>query len=132
MGAWGHGPFDNDDAADWVSQLEESTGLSVVQSALDGIAGSGGGYLEAPACSEALAAAEVVAALRGRPAAILPEEVRAWAKGRASAPVDLVEHARKVVRSIRSKSELRDLWEESEQFDAWSKVLDDLEARLAG
>lgn len=30
MGAWGHGPFDNDDAGDWVWELEESEDFSVV------------------------------------------------------------------------------------------------------
>jgi len=44
-------------------------------------------YLEAPTASCALAAAEVVAALAGRPRPALPEEVTAWVN-RQSKPVD--------------------------------------------
>jgi hypothetical protein len=30
MGAWGHDSFDNDDAGDWVYELEESSDMSVI------------------------------------------------------------------------------------------------------
>jgi hypothetical protein len=65
MGAWGFGSFDNDDAADWIFELEESSGVTALVSAFKAIKPDR--YLEAPECSVALAAAEVVAALRGRP-----------------------------------------------------------------
>ena len=66
MGAWGVGPFENDDASDWVYQLEGAEDLELVRGTLEAAANPQG-YLEAPTCSEALAAAEVVAALSGRP-----------------------------------------------------------------
>ena len=67
MGAWGIGTFENDDAGDWVDRLEESEGLTLLTETL-APAADPSGYLEAPTCTEALAAAEVVAALAGRPA----------------------------------------------------------------
>ena len=65
-GAWDTGPFDNDDALDWVWELSESNDLAVIEATLESAANSSG-YLEAPTASMAIAAAEVVAALRGNP-----------------------------------------------------------------
>ena len=131
MGTWGHGPFDNDDAGDWVWSLEESDDFSVLQKTLDGIVNAGGVYLESPACCEALAAAEVVAALLGRPTTELPDEVRSWIRGRA-VPPGLVGLAKQAVATIKAKSELQELWQETEDYDVWSKSVVDLESRLVG
>ena len=60
MGAWGHGPFDNDDAGDWVFELEDS-GVSALRSALQ----LDGGYVEAPEAAAGVAAAAVVGVARG-------------------------------------------------------------------
>ena len=61
MGAWGVGIYDNDDAADWVAELEDG-GLAVVSAALSTIVD--GDYVEAPEGARAVAAADVVARLR--------------------------------------------------------------------
>lgn len=73
-GAWGPGAFENDDALDWTWELESSRGSSVLVSAFERVVSSAG-YIEAPDCSAAIAAAEVVAALRAKPHAQLPENV---------------------------------------------------------
>ena len=130
MGAWGHGPFENDDAGDWICELEDSNDFSVVEAALEAVARPGTDTLEAPDCSTAVAAAEVVAASLGHPVAGLPEEAVAWVAGRKAAPPRIVGLAKKALAAIKSKSELRDLWEESDGFDEWSKSVSDLEARL--
>ena len=132
MGAWGHGPFENDDAGDWVWELEESEDFSVVQAALETVTRPGIDYIEAPDCSVAVAAAEVVAASLGRPAPSLPEEATAWVADRGAPPKQLVALAKQALAAIKSKSELRDLWEESESFDEWVQSVAGLEARLAG
>jgi hypothetical protein len=131
MGAWGHGPFENDDAGDWVWELEQSEDFSVVQAALEAATRPGVDYLEAPDCSIAVAAAEVVAATLGQPVAGLPAEVVAWVAARGAASPKIVGSARKAIAAIAAKSELRDLWEESDAFDAWSRSVQDLAARLA-
>lgn len=71
MGAWGSGSFDNDDALDWVNDLEGSKGTAVIEFALQAVLDESD-YLEAPECSAALCAAEVVAALKGAPGQGLP------------------------------------------------------------
>ena len=131
MGAWGHGPFENDDAGDWVWELAESEDFSLVQAALETVTRPGNDFLEAPDCSIAVAAAAVVAASLGRPDPSLPEEASAWVAEHGAPPKPLVALAKKALAAIKSKSELRDLWEETETFDDWVRSLVVIEGRLA-
>ena len=134
MGAWGIQSFANDDAMDWLPILESSDDFTAVHDALDAVADSGGDYLEAPECSVALAAAEVVAAMRGRASPDLPAKVMAWveARGGQMDPA-LVDLGRRAVDAVRGRSELSELWDEAdpEDRDAWRAVVADLRARLS-
>ena len=129
MGAWGYGSFDNDDAADWVWELEHAGDYEVVRPVLEAVA-ERDDHLEAPTCCEAIAAAEVVAAGRGRPLAKLPEDATRWLEGRAAPDDAFVQLARRAVAAILAKSELREVWQESSGLDAWRERMDDLAARL--
>ncbi len=131
MGAWGHGSFENDDAGDWVWELGEASDFGVVKTALDAVV-SEDGYLEAPTCSEAIAAAEIVAAALGSPVAGLSDEAAAWVEEHRDVPADVVELARRALAVIQDKSELRELWEESQHFAEWESAMADLGARIAG
>ena len=132
-GAWGTGPFDNDDALDWVWELSESDDSSVIEATLDAAANSSG-YLEAYTASVAIAAAEVVAASRGNPREVLPDEVIEWVRTHSvTADVNLLAIARKSIENAKNLefSELAHLWMESDDLmDAWLKDLDDLLERL--
>ena len=129
MGAWGYGNFDNDDASDWVWELEESSDDTVLKRAFEAV--STGEYVEAPDCAVALAAAEVVAALREHPVEKLPEGVVAWVSARnATASDELLAVARRAVETILAESEMRELWEETEDFAEWQKLLQGLLVRL--
>lgn len=130
MGAWGTGTFDNDDAADWVWELEEAGDYEVTRAVLEAVT-QRDDYLEAPTCSEALAAAEVLAAGRGRPPVRLPDEVAAWLAGREAPDDALVALAKRAVAVIARDSELRELWAEGEHFSQWQAALFDLDARLS-
>ena len=134
MGAWGAGTFENDDALDWIAELEQSGGLSAVRTALGQAADPADEYLEAPTCNAALAAAEVVAALHGAPAPDLPEEVERWVQAQQLGVADnLLRVAREVVERVGRQGELRELWEEAEpdDFNAWQRSLADLRSRLS-
>lgn len=132
MGAWDIGPFDNDDAADWLYELEGSAGISALAEAINAVADIGDEYLEAPECAIALAAAEIVAALTGRPAAKMPDNVAAWIHvQRAFDASSLKPIARSVVQRIRDNSELKELWDESDDAPAWYATLDDVSVRLS-
>ncbi len=131
MGAWGVGNFDNDDAADWVYELEESEDLSLIVATLETVTARGKQYLEAPDCCKALAAAEVVASLKNAGIAGLPEEVQHWIEAHRSASGSkYAELALTAVERIKTESELQELFDESESADEWHQVLNDLQSRL--
>jgi hypothetical protein len=130
MGAWGVGTFENDDASDWVYQLESAADLTLVRNTLLSAA-EPTGYLEAPVCAEALAAAEVVAALAGRPAPDLPEEVRDWTRDhRLAVSPDLRKLSVRALDQVAADSELKELWAEADEGDAWIDRLQELRSRL--
>jgi hypothetical protein len=129
MGAWGIGNFDNDDAADWVSELVESEGGDSLASVLEET--GSGDYLEAPVCSMALAAAEVVAALLGNAAPSLPDDVRKWvAANEIEVGHDLLALARAAVMQVKEDSELLELWQDSDDYEQWVALQNDLLRRL--
>jgi hypothetical protein len=131
VGAWGVGSFENDDAGDWVYQLEEADDLDLVRDTLLAAADPEG-HLEAPTCSMALAAAEVVAALAGRPAPDLPEEVQTWVRAhRLTVSPDLRALSVRALDQVAAGSELKELWAESEESGAWVDQLRELRSRLA-
>ena len=117
MGAWGTGPFENDDAMDWVAELEGTRDLSAVRSALEAVTAAED-YVDAPVGSIALAPAEVVAALRGRPIDDVPPEVTDWVVRQRglfdAALLTMASQAVQIVLSESSRSELSELWNEAE------------------
>ena len=131
MGTWGHGTFENDSASDWVQDLEKTRDFSVIETALDAVVGAGSEYLESSDCTNALAAAEVVAALRGKPPAELPPEVSAWVSALEQPPATaLIRKSMSAVERILADSELKELWAESGELDEWESVVRDLGRRL--
>ena len=130
MGAWGHRSFENDDALDWVFELGESSDFSVISAAFDALFAEQEDYLDAYYCTRALAAAEVVAALKGKPAGSLPDEVTAWLKGKTQPDDALTASAVKAVDAAVTDSELKELWEESEEFAVWQSDVQGLLERL--
>ena len=130
MGAWGTAAFDNDDAADWVYELERE-GISAVDGALADALDADD--LSPPLDTNAIAAAEVVAAALGRPAADLPEAVAALASGLASRITpEHATQARAAVDHVLASSEIAELWAESDDDAVWRASIDDLVQRLAG
>jgi hypothetical protein len=66
MSIWGADPFENDDASDWLSELEDEPSLEMIEEAfLEVIDASDVGYIEIPECCIAIAAAEVLTILFG-------------------------------------------------------------------
>ena len=132
-GAWGTGSFDNDDALDWVWELEESSGSSAIENALHPVATSNA-YIEAPSGSYAIAAAEALAALMGKPSESLPPEVTSWVKSQSFKPsAELLNMARSALANVsdESRSELAQLWKESgTAYDEWREHLAGLSERL--
>ena len=118
MGAWGLKTFENDDAGDWVFDLEETSDLSLVESTLFGWSAD---YLESPDVSCILAAVEIVKALQKGIDEDLPEDVKKWVfKHQHLDATNLVSQAvRSIDRILGEESELKELWEETNEYDHW-------------
>ncbi len=128
MGAWGAGTFDNDDALDWLDDLMDGADDAI----RDALESTGADPLEAPDASSALAAAEVVAAALGHPAADLPGEVSDWLEEHGTKQAAaLAPLARQAVERVSANSELKDLWDEGDPA-GWNAAVDDLRQRLEG
>ena len=131
-GTWGSGSFDNDDALDWAGECVRSKGTSLISETLS--AALVDGYLEAPECSAAVAAAELVAASRGKASKLLPKELSFWLEKQQKEEVaKLAPVAIKAVSRILNgpKSELQELWQESKNdFPVWKSQMQSLITRL--
>lgn len=129
MGAWGIATFENDDAEDWVEELTLNDDATILCSALDMIRD---GYLEWPDACNALAAAEVIAALQGLPRDNLPIEVAKWVNAHTNQDVaPLVSKAIYAVDRIKSdECELCRLWRNSNYYGNWLADVDKLRTVL--
>ena len=131
MAGWGTGSFENDDVMDWVAELNTLAPADLAKILVQ--AADDTGYLEAPAASVALGAAEVVAALNGAPAASAPKEIEQWAKKHPQALTpQLKDMALRATERVRRNSELKDLWMEAEGLTDWIEAVKDLQSRLGG
>lgn len=124
------GIFENEDASDWVYDLRESSGPDLLQEAFSAI--NGHDYPESADCSIALAAAEIVAAAKGKPSPDLPDGARKWLGDQihVTSITKLAKTAIAAVNKISVKSELRDSWEESDHWHEWQQAVEDLRRRL--
>ncbi len=133
MGAWGVLAFDNDDACDWAYELELVDDFSLIEAAFDSVESSGD-YLEAPAACIALAACEVLARASGGGGVknSYTEDIDNWVdQHKLKPPKALLDRARHAItRVVGENSELRGLWDESENAKEWRDGVEDLRTRL--
>lgn len=132
MIAQGTGNFANDDATDWIYDLTESGGTDVLADAFSAIDSSD--YPDLTDACIALAAGEVVAAAKGKPSPDLPGEIARWVGDhyKPESIKKLDKRAAKAVKKVQMKSELRDQWEESDEWHNWQMVVEGLLKRLQG
>jgi hypothetical protein len=129
MGAWGHGNFDNDMAADYVATFQDDPNEALLLETLASVAAEG--YPEADESSEALAAAELIAAALGKPMRGFPEDLLLGANNlHLTNPDSAQKLARRAIKAVLKKSELKELWEDSNEYDAWVATQDALLERL--
>lgn len=129
MGGWGTGSFENEDAQDFLGELD-SLAIDELKQKL-AYAADHEGYLEAPECGVAVAAAEVVATGKGAPPVTVPQQITEWVSKIEGTPSrEMSDLARRAVERVRTNSELKDLWQEAEGLNDWSAGLRNLEERL--
>jgi hypothetical protein len=129
-GAWGEGPFDNDDAQDWLIECSSSAGPGTIAEAIN--AALRPGYLEADAGSVAVAAAEVIAAADGKgPATTNAEAAPCLAKTRTPEVRALAPSARQAITRVSDPkySELAQQWSAGKS-NRWAAGITQLATRL--
>jgi hypothetical protein len=133
-GAWETGPLDNDVALDFLNRAQASPDEAPLRQIFAAALANPKGYLDDEIASGAIAAAELVAAMKGAPAPELPAPALDWAKRRSSAAdPSLVQLAIRAIDRIATSSETRDLWAANGEKDlpAWLAGLRELRQRLA-
>ncbi len=138
MGAWESEPCANDTAWDWVSRLAETNDLSYIESTLDKVIFrelfTRSKVLDAPRAEEAIAAAAVLAMLRGKSGDSfgLTADATAWVDAHRLTPgAELLEKARTALDAVVSRdSELADLWKEGGEAKSWKSAIKGLRDAL--
>jgi hypothetical protein len=133
MGAWGYGTFENDAALDWAGDFASDPSRRALSRTWETIRRAG--YIDADQAAAALAAAEVLAAMIGKPSEVLPDDLAKWAGENPIEPVipdgELAAGALHAIMLIGERSELMEQIEESGGTAEWSAVLDDLARRIS-
>lgn len=132
MGTWDIGIFDNDAALDFVAEVTAANDLSPITAALQEIKSLAGDTIAADIASQCLVAGEIIAALRGNKGS-LPAELATWlttSAAKTSLTRELQTSTQTAVALVRDRSELRDLWEESDEFTDWVATVENLYQRL--
>lgn len=129
-GSWGVGSFENDGAADWAYELEQSKSALYLLSVFNSIPSKG--YIEVDSCSVAIAAADVAAALKDGKASNLPKSVAGWVEANKKGYKSIL--ASKALESIAfckniKRSELAQLWQETSP-QSWLEQVSNIEVRL--
>jgi len=136
MGAWSAEIYGNDTAADWAWGLDDSSDLTLIIETLEAVLDDEEDYLDASTAEEALAAAEALTFLLGRPARTnaYTESVENWAKRvDLDVPPEVLAIANlAIARILSEESELRELWEESDGGEEWMGEVQGLLQRLGG
>ena len=128
--AWGAGLFQDDLATDFANQIVDG-GVAVLHRTFDDATRVIGHLLYEPAV-RTLIAAEVLAALGGRPTKALPPELQDWVSGRhgEAIPEALWPLSRIAVERVKDDSEISELWARSSEFARWIDKVEDLLGRL--
>ncbi len=135
MGTWGVGPFQNDVAMDWFSELEETTSFSVIRRKIEEVITED--YLDADLVCEAIASIAIIVAIKTDDDSLVPEFETSslenlrnlFLKKIDNNIVTLIEDALGILRRTED-NELFDLWTEEELEDDWLEELDNLEEAL--
>ena len=134
MGTWAVDSFGNDDACDWSYELDKVHDLSPVEDALNAVINTGEEGVESSEAAEAIAAIEVIARLQGNwgKRSAYSERVDDWVETNKIQPsTSLAQKAYIVIeRILAENSELKELWQESEDYKAWLDSVADLKNRI--
>ncbi|MDO7908782.1 DUF4259 domain-containing protein [Paenibacillus sp. JX-17] len=114
MGSWGIGIFQNDEVLDWINELVEHSDLSLVESTINYAIRHD--HLDLEEASQAMGAAEIVAALQGQPGDEMKigtnevEDLQKWLQKYTGPASFLAKMAGDAVRNIKRSFEFGEEW----------------------
>ena len=132
MGAWDNGNFGNDDAMDFVADVLSKA--NVVNAIVTVSNTPINEYIDSADCCNALAAIEYIATALGNTAKDFPEEALEWVSENKLLLLQdekLILNAHLALEKIKTNSELKELWEESEEFEDWLNIVEGLKKRIS-
>ena len=142
MGAWGITTFENDGAMDWLTNFLDDPSEDGIWNAfpsepiviepgfLGRLMGKKPKSLpEEVDGEEVLAAAEIVATVLGRPAKTNPDELKTLPT--IQLRQSTVAKALAAIDAMMKDSNLKECWEETDEFEAWKAGVADLQQRLS-
>ena len=131
MTAWAPGPFDHEEAADFIEDLAEAPDWRMVMTLMEHAA-SVSGYLEEAEAELAVAAAAVVASCVGA-GSVLPDSHADLKATMGKPPEGAANLARRALaRVVGTASELDETWQEGDDHDAWLTQIAGLQSLLGG
>jgi hypothetical protein len=135
MGTWGIKPFENDTALDFLAEFEENKTFSFLRRAVEVVITDD--YLESGLVIEAIAALEIIAAIKGNATDDFPdmetltldELEEKYSSKISNYLMDLCEDAIGIITRSED-NEMVDLLEEADALEEWIEVIEDLNERL--
>ncbi|MDN5625728.1 MAG: DUF4259 domain-containing protein, partial [Acinetobacter sp.] len=137
MGTWSHEPFGNDTASDWAYEFEEQDGHVVIEQAFDEMIDMATEeFIDADIGCIAHAAADVLAKSFGEGIEeneYYPEPVEKWLEqNKNNVNYALIPKALTALLLLTSEnSELDELWQDSDDYDEWTKNIETLRETLS-
>jgi Domain of unknown function (DUF4259) len=130
MGAWSIEHFDNDAALDWLYDFSMDPSVQVLEDTFNVVVDAADDYIETDDGAAVLAAAEVIAAAKGKKSTAYPEDTEVFSSLRIS--LELVAKALQAIDIVsrQDNSELKELWQESDEYEDWQKAVSELKERL--
>ena len=122
MGAWSAGPFDNDDAADFMIELEGAPSWQMVTEAFDAVL-SQPGYVELTDGARVCAAAALITIATGK-SDVSAQDYHMTLDAMGPVPLGLALKARQALRQISTgNSEIRELYLDSGSYANWTETI---------
>lgn len=128
MGSWGYTAFEDDSSLDFIGKFSATPSIELLNQAI--LNAKEAEYIDDEIGGRGLAAAEIVAAINGKPLVAIDDQLKAWTTS-VSDPIDALKvSALEIVQRIFEDSELREVWEDSDGLEPWGAAIEDLKSRL--
>ncbi len=130
MGYWGIKTFENDSAQDWIFGLEEEKNLAIVALKFGELFSTYHAnkkvLIDDDLASQALAAAEIVSALLGKPSFALPPTLKKWLEKNKTYSKELVSVFNELAKTNALENKSETLWKDCTKAQKWNLILDSL------